>query len=78
MADENNNIEEEDNINEIDDYNYDDDENVDTVEKGQEEILEQMFLKAKQDSKGNNIDSYLDIINLDESKEKVWFYKCYQ
>ena len=37
-----------------------------------------MFLKAKQDPEGNKIEAYLDIINLDESKEKVWSYKFYQ
>ena len=76
--DNNNNIEDEDNINEIDDFTYGEDENVDTVEKGQEEILEEMFLKAKQDKEGNKLEAYLDIINLDESKEKIWSYKCYQ
>ena len=65
-----NNIDEEENYNEIEDYNYDEEENIDTVEKGQEEILEEMFLKVKQDPEENKIDSYLDIINLDESKEK--------
>ena len=78
MEDDNNNIEDEDNINEIDDFTYGDDENIDTVEKGQEEILEEMFLKAKQDTEGNKLEAYLDIINLDESKEKIWSYKCYQ
>ena len=78
MEDDYNNIEDEDNLNEEEDYNYNEDENVDTVEKGQEEILEEMFLKVKQDTEGNKIESYLDIINLDESKEKIWSYKCYQ
>jgi hypothetical protein len=81
MDDNNNNdentINEEENYNEIEDYNYNEDENVDTVEKGQEEILEEMFLKAQQDTESSKIDSYLDIINLDESKEKIWSYKCY-
>ena len=78
MDDNDDNIDDEENMNEIDDYNYNDDENVDTVEKGQEEILEEMFLKTKQDPEGNKIEAYLDIINLDESKEKVWSYKCYE
>ena len=73
-----NNIDEEENYNEIEDYNYNEEENIDTVEKGQEEILEEMFLKVKQDPEGNKVDAYLDIINLDESKEKVWSYRCYQ
>ena len=76
--DDENNINEEENYNEIEDYNYNEEENIDTVEKGQEEILEEMFLKVKQDPEGNKVDAYLDIINLDESKEKVWSYKCYQ
>ena len=76
---EKNNNENEDNINEINDYyDYDEDEDVDMVEKGQEEILEEMFLKIKQDKEGNKINAYLDIINLDESKQKIWSYKCYQ
>ena len=66
MDDNDDNIDDEENMNEIDDYNYNDDENVDTVEKGQEEILEEMFLKTKQDPEGNKIEAYLDIINLDE------------
>ena len=66
---EKNNNENEDNINEINEYyDYDEDEDVDMVEKGQEEILEEMFLKIKQDKEGNKINAYLDIINLDESK----------
>ena len=73
-----NNINEEEDLNEIEDYNYNDEEDIDTVEKGQEEILEEMFLKTKQDPEGNKLEAYLDIINLDESKEKVWSYKCYQ
>ena len=76
----NNNKEEENSndINEInEDYDYNEDEDVDMVEKGQEEILEEMFLKTKQDKGGDKLNSYLDIINLDESKEKVWSYKCY-
>lgn len=70
----------EENFNEInDDYDYnEEEEGADMVEKGQEEVLEEMFLKTKQDKEGNKISSYLDIINLDESKQKIWSYKCYQ
>ena len=77
---ENNDDNNEDNLNEInDDYDYnEEDEGVDMVEKGQEEILEEMFIKTKQDKEGDKINAYLDIINLDESKEKIWSYKCYQ
>ena len=74
-----NNKENEDNINEIDDYyDYGEDEDVDMVEKGQEEVLEEMFIKVKQDKEGDKINAYLDIVNLDESKQKIWSYKCYQ
>ena len=55
--------------------NYDE---IDNVEAGQEEILETMFLNAKNSEGENKIALYLDIIGLDESKEKVWSYKCYQ
>ena len=77
---ENNDDNNEENLNEInDDYDYnEEDEGVDMVEKGQEEILEEMFIKTKQDKEGDKINAYLDIINLDESKEKIWSYKCYQ
>ena len=77
----------EDNNENNDDYNneinedyadYGDDEDEDAVQKGQEEVLEEMFLKIKQDKEGNKISAYLDIIGLDESKEKIWSYKCYQ
>ena len=76
---ENSNENENINSNEInEDYDYNDGEDdVDMVEKGQEEILEDMFLKIKQDKEGNKIDAYSDIINLDESKQKIWSYKCY-
>ena len=79
---ENDNINKEDNnLNEINDEDYidynEEEENIDTVEKGQEEILEEMFIKTKQDKEGNKLDSYLDIINLDESKQKIWSFKCY-
>ena len=68
-----------DNLDEINDYyDYGEDEEGDIVEKCQEEILEEMFLKTKQDKEGDKISSYLDIINLDESKQKVWSFKCYQ
>ena len=70
-----NDMNEEDNY---DDYNYnDDEEDIDTVEKGQEEVLEEMFLKIKQSKEGDKINAYLDIINLDESKQKIWSFKCY-
>ena len=71
----------ENDINEINDeyyYDYADNEIEDYVEKGQEEILENMFSNAKNSVNENKINLYLDIINLDESKEKTWSYKCYQ
>ena len=60
------------------DYDYNNDNNVDNVQNDQEEILETMFLNAKNSVNENKINLYLDIISLDESKEKVWSYKCYQ
>ena len=63
------------------DYDYDYEDNydeVDNVEKGQEEVLETMFLDAKNSKGENKLSLYLDIISLDESKEKIWSYKCYQ
>ena len=65
-------------INDEYDYEVDNNEVVDNVEKGQEEILENMFINAKNSVNENKIDLYLDIISLDESKEKIWSYKCYQ
>ena len=64
-------------VEELRDLNYDFDKCCPFPHE-EEEILEEMFLKVKQDTEGNKIESYLDIINLDESKEKVWSYKCYQ
>ena len=61
------------------DYDYEDNyEEVDNVEKAQEEVLETMFLDAKNSKGENKLTLYLDIISLDESKEKIWSYKCYQ
>lgn len=61
------------------DYDYEDNyDEVDIVEKGQEEVLETMFIDAKNSKGENQLSLYLDIIGLDESKEKVWSYKCYQ
>ena len=37
-----------------------------------------MFLNAKNSVNENKISLYLDIVSLDESKEKIWSYKCYQ
>ena len=80
-------IENEINDNEInEEYNYeeedydmnDDNDNSDTVQLGQEEVLENMFLNAKNSENDNKIDLFSDIISLDESKEKIWSYKCYQ
>ena len=53
-------------------------DNYDIIEDDQEEILESMFLHAKNEVNENQINLYLDIINLDESKEKIWTYKCYE
>ena len=72
------------NNNEDDNYDYeeydynDDNVEVDNVQNGQEEILETMFLNAKNSLNENKLDLYSDIISLDESKEKIWSYKCYQ
>ena len=80
-------IENEINDNEInEEYNYeeedydinDDNDNADNVQLGQEEVLENMFLNAKNSENDNKIDLFSDIISLDESKEKIWSYKCYQ
>ena len=66
-------------INEDYDYeDYDNNDNIDNVETGQEEILETMFINAKNSVNEDKISLYLDIVSLDESKEKVWSYKCYQ
>ena len=62
---ENSNENENINSNEInEDYDYIDEDDVDMVEKGQEEILEYMFLKIKQDKEGNKI-TILDILKND-------------
>ena len=37
-----------------------------------------MFLEAKNSENENKLALYSDIISLDESKEKIWSYKCYQ
>jgi hypothetical protein len=39
-----------------------------------------MFLEAKnsEDENENKIKLYLEIIDLDETKEKLWAYKCYE
>ena len=59
-----------------DDYmdNYD---GIAHVQEVQEEVLEKMFISAK-NSNENQLSLYLDIIGLDESKEKIRSYKCYQ
>ena len=41
-------------------------------------MLEEMFLNAKNSEGENKINLYLDIIKLDEAKEKIWSYKCYE
>jgi len=60
------------------DYYEDNADEVDNVEKAQEEVLETMFIDAKNSKGENKLSLYLDIISLDESKEKIWSYKCYQ
>ena len=72
------------NENENENYDYEDydnydynDENTDNVQNGQEEILETMFINAKNSVNENKLNLYSDIISLDESKEKIWSYKCY-
>ena len=69
----NNEDEYEDNYNEC--YS---DENIDYVEEEQINILEEMYLDAKKSVGENKINLYLDIIHSDETKEKIWSYKCYE
>lgn len=79
VSSEKNKISSENDLNIDYDYdNYDEYDDVDNVEKGQEEVLESMFINAKNSEGENKISLYLDIISLDESKEKIWSYKCYQ
>ena len=70
-----------------DDYNeyednmdyLNDDINEDALEEQQIDILESMFLEAKNnEEEENKIDLFLDIVSLDETKEKKWTYKCYE
>ena len=80
------NDENENNENEIIDYeenfDYENEDNNDNIEQEQNEILEAMFIEAKNtdpdDKSEKKINSYLDIINLDETKEKIYSYKCYE
>lgn len=41
-------------------------------------FLEEMFLDVNHSESENKIELYLDIINLDKTKRKVWSYKCYE
>ena len=59
-------------------YEYLDNENIDYIEEQQKNILEEMFLDVNHSESENKIELYLDIINLDETKQKVWSYKCYE
>ena len=63
---------------EIMDYDNYEDDMVDNVQSGQEEVLESMFINAKNAVNENKLELFLDIISLDESKEKIWSYKCYE
>ena len=72
-------------INNEDEYEYEDNynesysnENIDYVEEEQINILEEMYLDAKKSVCENKINLYLDIIHSDETKEKIWSYKCYE
>ena len=66
------------NNNEDEYIDYNSNESIDYVEDEQINILEEMFLDAKNSEGENKINLYLDIINLDETKEKIWSYKCYE
>ena len=70
---ENNIINEEEYI----DYNSND-ESIDYIEEEQIIILEEMFIEAKSSENENKIKLYLEIAGLDETKEKLWAYKCYE
>ena len=65
-----------------DNYYGNEEEYNDIYEGDQNEILEAIFLETKNtepnDLSENKINAYLDIINLDETKEKIWSYKCYE
>lgn len=63
------------------DYNnieedYDVNDNEDSDEDETNDILENMFLGAEEQE--NPMDIYLDIIKLDENKERKWAYKSYE
>ena len=66
--------------NEYEDDYLNDDINEDDLEEQQNDVLETMFIEAKntEEDQSNKIDLFLDIISLDETKEKVWTYKCYE
>ena len=59
------------------DYNN---ESIDYIEEEQINILEEMFIEAKNSEKENEdkINLFLEIVDLDETKEKLWAYKCYE
>ena len=72
---ETNNINEEENI-DYDSFN----QSLDYIEEEQTNILEELFIEAKnsENENENKINSYLEIVDLDETKEKLWAYKCYE
>ena len=78
------NDENENNENEIieENFDYENEEDNDNIEQEQNEILEAMFIEAKNtdpdDKSEKKINSYLDIVNLDETKGKIYSYKCYE
>ena len=63
----------EDNEEYSNDYNEED-----LIEKEQIEILENMFIEAQNSEKEDKINLFSEIINLDETKEKIYSYKGYE
>ena len=60
-------------------YNdYNSNLSIDYVEEEQTNIPEEMFIEAKNSEDGNKINLFLEIIDLDETKEKIYSYKCYE
>ena len=61
------------------DYNN---ESIDYIEEEQINILEEMFIEAKnsenENENENKINLFLEIVDLDETKEKLWAYKCFE
>ena len=70
----------ESNNNNEEEYDYNNNESIDYIEDEQINILEELFIEAKnsENEYEKKINSYLEIIDLDETKEKLWAYKCYE